>query len=181
MQEIEVKILDTNHNDLKPKLIALGAKKISNNELHAIFFDTEDSKIKNSNEVFRLRNEGPKTFITHKKKIQSNESGDNNNIKIREETEVEVSNFYDTKKILNSIGLKETASITKTRTSYKLNNTKFEFDKFHSPYDFVPEFLEIEAPTIEEVHHNANLLGFSKEDCKPWSQSEIIGHYKNQK
>jgi len=42
MEEIEIKILDTKHEDLEPKLISLGAKKIFDDELYAVFFDTEN-------------------------------------------------------------------------------------------------------------------------------------------
>ena len=61
--------------------------------------------------------------------------------------------------------------------SYKLDKVKIEFDKFYDKYNFVPEFLEIEAKNINEIYKYAKLLGFSKKDCKPWSRKDIIKHY----
>ena len=171
MEEIEIKILDTKHEDLEPKLISLGAKKIFDDELYAVFFDTENSIIKNSNQTFRLRKEGTKTYMTHKKKIPSKSA------KIRDEIEIEVSNFDDTKKIISALGFKEICSLKKTRVSYKLNDVKFEFDTFQGQYDFIPEFLEIEAKDIDTLYKYVKLLGFSKKDCKPWSGKDIIKHY----
>lgn len=69
MKEIEAKIMEVSDKDLEPKLISLGAEKIFDNKLYAIFFDTEDFKIRNSDETFRLRKEGPKAFMTHKKRF----------------------------------------------------------------------------------------------------------------
>ncbi len=171
MKEIEVKIMEVSHKDLEPKLISLGAEKIFDDELYAIFFDTEDSKIRNSNETFRLRKEGSKAFMTHKKKIPSE------SVKIREETEIEVSDFDNARKLIISLGFKEFASIRKRRVSYKLADIRFEFDTFLDEYDFVPEFLEIEVEDINEIYKYVELLGFSKEDCKPWSDKEVIEYY----
>ncbi len=76
------------------------------------------------------------------------------------------------------MGFKEFASIRKRRISYKLDNVRFEFDTFLGEYDFVPEFLEIEAKDTNEIYKYAELLGFSKEDCKPWSDKEVIEYYE---
>lgn len=171
MNEIEVKILEQNHKDFEPKLLELGAKKIFEGELHAIFYDYEDSSIRNSNEVFRIRKEGDKTFITHKKVISRDP------VKQMDETEIEVSNFNEGKKLIEALKLKEYGNMKKRRVSYKLNNVKFEFDTYLDKFDFIPEFLEIEAETIEDIYKHAEMLGFSKEDCKPWGGNKLIEHY----
>ncbi|MBT4375857.1 class IV adenylate cyclase [archaeon] len=178
MEEIELKILEVNHKDLEPKLISLGAKKIFDGELYALFFDDEESKIRKSGETLRLRKEGDKIFITHKKIIPSED------MKIRDETEIEVSNFEEAKKLITSLGFKEFKQIRKRRISYKLDNIKFEFDTFCDEYDFVPEFLEIETTNtkdIDKIYKCIESLGFSKNDCKPWTGKEVIEYYSKKK
>lgn len=171
MEEIEVKILEVNHEDLHSTLVSMGAKKEFDNEFYTIFFDTEDKKIQNSKEVFRLRKEGDKTFITHKKRLPSK------NTKKCEETELEVEDFQEARKLITSLGYKETDKIRKRRVSYKLDDVKFEFDNFYDDYNFVPEFLEIEAKDLDTLYEYVEKLGFSKEDCRSWTGKDVIEHY----
>lgn len=177
MKEIEVKILEVNRDKVVKKILALGGKKVFEDYLDAIYFDTKDNTLKNDNVTLRIRKEGEKSVITSKEKINTqSEKLAKSNI----ETEVEVSSFEDAEKILKTIGFEEVIRIKKTRTSYTLNNSKIEFDKYLDKYDFVPEFLEIEAQTEEEVFKTANLLGFNKEDLKPWSGKKVIKHYSKE-
>ena len=79
-----------------------------------------------------------------------------------------------TKLILESLGLKEWLTLNKHRTTYVLDNVRFEFDKYHGQYEFVPEFLEIEAKDVETIYKYVKILGFKKEDCKPWTILDIV-------
>ncbi len=171
MKEIEVKILDINRQEIETKLIELGAKKIFEGELEAIFFDNKESSIRTSKQTFRLRKEENKIFITHKKIIPSKD------LKIRDETEIEVSDFEVARKLICAIGFKEISTSKKRRISYKLNNVKIEFDKLLDDQDFVPEFLELESENEESIFEFANILGFKKEDCKAWTGKDVINYY----
>ena len=173
MKEIEVKILNVSHIKLEQKLFELGAKKIFDGELYAIFFDTPDKKIKKTGGTLRLRKEGNKTIITHKQKILDKD------VKIREENEVEVFGFEQMKKIFLALGFEEVDIIRKKRVSYKIQNVKFEFDTFLDQYGYVPEFMEIEAKSADEIYKYAELLRFKKEDCKPWTAKDISEYYLN--
>ena len=175
MKEIEVKILDISRKEIESKLISLGAKKILDNEINAVFFDFKDGSIRNNKKTIRLRQEGSKTFLTFKEAAEKN---NNSNAKIREEHQVEVSDFYITKILLESLGLSERLVLKKHRTSYQLENVHFEIDKHLGKYGFIPEFMEIEAEDINLIYKYAQLLGFTKEDCKPWSLSDLEKHYK---
>jgi len=171
MEEIEVKILDINRKELEKKLISLGAKKIFEGEIYASFFDYKDNSIRKKNNTMRLRKEGNKTVLTYKKPVK------HESIKIRKEYETEVSDFKTAKKILESLGLKEWKILKKRRISYKLNNVRFEFDKHIDQYSYVPEFLEIEAKSIEDIYKYAKLLGYKEEDCKPWTIMNLEKYY----
>ena len=102
MKEIEVKILDISRKEIESKLISLGAKKILDNEINAVFFDFKDGSIRNNKKTIRLRQEGSKTFLTFKEAAEKN---NNSNAKIREEHQVEVSDFYITKKCCKKLNI----------------------------------------------------------------------------
>ena len=175
MKEIEVKILDINRQEIVEKLLSLGAKKVFDGEIHALFFDNQDGSIKKNNIVLRLRRMGDRFFLAFKRRMP-HEAAQN-----YEEYEAEVSNFDDTKKILDSLGFSVWLTMKKHRTSYQLEDVHFELDKHHDQFAFVPEFLEIEAKEIETVHKYAEILGFKKEDCLPWTILEAEEHYSKEK
>ena len=172
MKEIEVKIFNINKKELEKKLISLGAKKIFEKELDALLFESKGKKL---NKTIRLRKEGKKVFFTTKSHVKSKRT------KIREEYEIEVSDFEETKKILESLNFSPKLRLVKIRTSYKLGNTHFEFDKYKGKHNFIPEFLEIESPSEEKIYKYAKLLGFKEKDCKPWSIFDIIEKSKKKR
>ena len=177
MDEVEVKVLDVNRNALVKKLLSLGAKKYFEGEIHAVSFDFPDRSISGSKRTLRLRTKGDKTYLTLKNPV------DNPNIKIREELELEVSDFAAMKKILESLNLKQWRDVKKTRISYKLKDVLFEFDKYHGDFGFIPEFMEIEVmadndgEAIQKIYEYAEKLGIKKEQCLPWTLNDLVKHY----
>ncbi len=167
MKEIEVKILNIDRKQVEAKIIALGAKKVFDGEVNASLFDFPNKSIKDSGKTCRLRTVGENAFLTFKTPIP------HDTVKIREEYEIQVSDFEETKKILESIGLAERLTMKKHRTSYALENVHFELDKHHDQFAHVPEYLEIEAIDIDTLYKYVELLGFKKEDCKPWTIRDI--------
>jgi predicted adenylyl cyclase CyaB len=169
MNEIEVKILDVNKSEVIENILKLGGKLISENKIYnAVFFESPE------NQVIRIRQEGDTVVICHKNKLKS-ETG----AKIMEETEIETNNFETAIKLLQNLGHKLSyGGIKKTRTSYKLNNCKIEFDKMLDKFEFVPEFLEIEGTSEQDIFQIAEQLGFSKEQCLNWGANKVIEHYK---
>src|SRR3989338_4016511 len=103
--------------------------------------------------------------------------GSINKVKNCEELEVSVSDFEVMKQILEAMGVKQWLSMKKQRTSYSLDGTHFEFDRYVDEYDYIPEFVEIEAKDIETLYKVVEILGFQKEDCKPWGVLKLIKHY----
>jgi len=168
MEEIEVKILNINRKEIEEKLGLMGAKKVFDGEVHASFFDFQDRSIRNNKKTMRLRKVGDKAFLTFKVPVHHKD------VHIREEFETEVASFNETKKILEEIGLSKWLDMKKHRVSYVIDDVRFEFDKHLDQYDFVPEFLEIEAKNIETIYKYVELLGFKKEDCKPWTILDIV-------
>lgn len=172
MEEIEVKILNIDRQNVEEKLKSLGAKKVFEGVVDTHFFDFENKKLGKKGVLARVRKMGDKVYFTVKKKISDDLA------KIREEYECEVSDFDEIIKGFRVLGLIETYSFRKMRISYVLEGVHFEFDKFLSIYSFVPEFLEIEAKDIETIYKYALTLGFKKEDCKPYSIADIVKEIK---
>jgi adenylate cyclase class 2 len=175
LNEIEVKILEINRKEIEKKLLSAGAKKISEKEVDTLFFDFKDFSIKKNKSLIRLRKEKETCTLTFKKLIESTKA------KVANEYEVVVSDIDNARNILESIGLFVHAKMRKIRTSYKIDDTKFEFDKYLDEYDHIPEFLEIEAKNIEDIYKYAKLLGYGHDKCTAWSTLELINYYSNKK
>ncbi|HII15067.1 MAG TPA: class IV adenylate cyclase [Nanoarchaeota archaeon] len=179
MHEVEVKVLGVDRGAVVKKLLAMGARKYFEGEIHAVSFDFPDKSIRNAARTLRLRTKGNKTYLTLKNPV------DNPGIKIREELELEVSDFKTMKTILESLSLEQWRDVKKTRVSYSLPGVLFEFDKYHAEFEFIPEFMEIEVMAkddkgaIKKIYRHAEKLGIRKGQCLPWTLNELVKHYRN--
>jgi adenylate cyclase class 2 len=171
MEEIEIKILEIDRKAVEKKLSALGAKKSFDGEILGIFYDYADGSVRKAKDTMRLRKVGDRAFITYKRFVE------NKRAKIRREYETEVSDYESAKSILESLGLKEWMSMRKRRTTYELPGVHFELDRHTDQYSYVPEFLEIEAKDLDTLYRYVKVLGYKKEDCRPWTIVEIAEHY----
>lgn len=171
MYEIEIKILDIDREKVEEKLLSLGAIKIFDDEIHAIYYDSADNAIKKSRNTFRLRKEGKRSVLTFKGYIENTEA------KVREEKEVEVADFDAMRSILESAGFSMWLEMKKHRMTYEYEGIYFEIDKYHDKYDYIPEFLEIEGKDIEKIYKYVELLGFQKDDCRPWDAIQVAEYY----
>lgn len=171
MYETEIKILGIDRKNIEEKLLSLGAEKTFDGEIHALFYDTPDRLIGQGRGTFRLRREGPISVLTFKSHV------DDGAAKVRDETEVTVSDFDAMRSILKSIGFYPWLEMKKHRTTYALPGVHFELDKYTDKFGFIPEFLEIEGRDIGTVYKSAAALGFSKEDCRPWDALQVAEYY----
>jgi len=171
MHETEIKILEIDRKEIEKKLISMGAKKVFDDEIHAIYYDFPDKSLKNANKVLRLRKEGGKSVLTCKKNLEGTEA------KVMEETELEVSDFLTMKLIFELLGFTSWLEMKKHRTRYELCKVHFELDKYYGKYNYIPEFLEIEGPDVAAIYKYAELLGFTQRDCRPWDAVQIADYY----
>lgn len=171
MFEIEIKILGIDRKNIEDKLISLGAKKVFDDEIYAIYYDSSDNSIRKAKGTFRLRKEGQKSVITFKSHVENIEA------KVRMEKEVEVSDFDTMRAIIELIGFTAWAEMKKHRTTYEYKGVNFEFDRHLDKFGYIPEFLEIEGADIEAVYKSAELLGFTKQDCKNWDAIQVAEYY----
>jgi predicted adenylyl cyclase CyaB len=173
MREIEIKILDISRKETEDKLTGLGAKKIFDDEVHAVYYDFSDNSLGNEKATFRLRREGKRSVLTFKTHVEDSEA------KVRDEIEVAVGDFMKMRSLLEAVGFRAWLEMKKHRVTYELPGVHFEFDKYHGMYEYIPEFLEIEGADIETVRNYAGMLGFRKEDCKPWDALQVAEYYSN--
>lgn len=164
MKEIEVKILEVDPEQIRKKLEEIGAKKTAEGIMKSTLFDTEDGKMKEGNQTLRLRKWNGKTEFCFKKKGESKE------FKQKEEIETFVEDFDAASKILNGLGFTNTRYFEKKRESYELGNIHFEIDT----YPGIPTFIEVEAPTQEEVKKGVELLGFTMDKTTSMNAVAII-------
>ena len=175
MRETEIKILEIDREKVERKLRALGARKVFDDEIHALYYDDSSGSVRKRKGALRLRREGEKAVLTYKGHV-----GDRG-AKIRDEREVRVSDFDATRSILESLGFSVWLEMKKHRTSYRLRGGHFELDKYSGMYGYIPEFLEIEGPDVETVRSFARLLGFAAKDCKPWDSYRLAQYYSRRK
>lgn len=125
--------------------------------------------------MLRLRKEEDKVELTYKK-VRFTKAAKN-----AEEYSVEVSNLKTMKRILENLSLSVTESMQKHRISYTLDKARFDIDRYLGDYEYIPEFMEIEAETPGLIFKYAERLGFKKENCLPWSTTELIQYYSRNK
>jgi adenylate cyclase class 2 len=172
--EIEVKVLEIDRNKIETKLLSLGAKKVFDDEIYALHFDDDDKSIKSSGKVLRLRKEGHENTFTLKIKDKDKSK----EVKFVEETELNISDFEKMRFIIENIGFKMIDDSRKHRTSYKLDNMSFEFDKLIGRYSHIPEYLEIEAYSESDLNKAIEILELDKKNCLPWSQPDVVRYYE---
>jgi predicted adenylyl cyclase CyaB len=175
MKEVEVKILEIDRKKIEKALIDLDAQKIFDGNIQTMLFDFKEGTIVKEKDVLRLRKEQDKTELTYKK-VRFTPTA-----KEAEEYTVDVSNMEVAKKILENLGLSIIQNIEKHRVSYSLDEARFDIDRYSGEYRYIPEFMEIEAQNTELIHKYAQLLGFSPQQCLPWSTNDIIQYYSLKK
>lgn len=167
MEEIEIKILEINKDEVVKKLEKLGAKKIFDGDMCAVRFDYPNNEFEKQGKLIRLRKKAKKVELTYKERIP------NSKAKSMQEFGVFVSSFEGMEEILKGIGFVEHGKIEKNRITYKLGDVHFEIDTMSG----IPTFLEIEAPILDLISFYVKKLGFQENQVKPWSVKDVIEYY----
>lgn len=152
-------------NDLyeldKDKLInILNSSKTFNNEIK--------NKLINPNKWIRLRKSNDKVELTVKHVYDKN----NNNIQRVMEYEINVNDFDETNKLLNSIGVVRRNYQEKIRHSFKYKSAYIEIDE----WPLINPYLEIECDDESIIYEIVNLLGYNICDIVSINTEEI---YRN--
>jgi adenylate cyclase class 2 len=155
--EIEVKIKIDDLKKIKRKIIKLGFQTIAPYSFeHNILFDTKDERLKKNKLLLRLRKVEDKYIVTFKHPPK--QSPNVSHYKIREEKEIEVSDYDNIKSIFTGLGFKVFFIYEKYREIFDNGNVKIMMD--HTP---IGDFIEIEGDA-EGIDKTAAQLGYSKSD-----------------
>jgi adenylate cyclase class 2 len=162
-REIEVKILNVDQGKLRKSLKKLGAKRVFGPTIfHEVYWESPLKERKYSS--FRLRSEGQKSFLTLKIKKEDS------SFEIRDEFEVEVKSFEETKEILQLAGFKVFRDREKFREEYLLQDIKIEIDE----YPGMMPYMEIEAPSKKAAKDFLKTIGFPLKYTTNRTATEII-------
>jgi len=163
--EIEAKFVNINHDEIRQKLLDLGAKlEKPFRNMRRVTIDTPEMKAKNA--FVRIRDEGEKVVITYKQFDQNSVDG-------MKEIEVVVSHFEETIAIFAAAGLIQGSYQESTRETWNLRNAEIVLDT----WPWLNPYIEIEANDIKTVKSTAKLL-----DLK-WSDAvfgDVMAAYKVQ-
>lgn len=141
MHEVEVKIIDVDVNEIKQKILTHNAILTKKEEQDNYFFDLPDKTVEGYIRIRKSKNllEGSnKTIITIKKIISKDE------VRITNETEIEIKSVDEGLKFLQELGLKQNKVAYKYRESYLLQNVLIEFDKWNNE-EYPDPYIELEG------------------------------------
>lgn len=174
MNEIEVKVLNIDKDEIERKLINLGAKLVKDEDQVNMRFDTIDNYLKkNCNGYLRIRktknyiNGKSTNTLTLKKNISRN------NCRINEEIETEISNVEEMIKILNELNYIMKAPADKHRRSYIYDDILFEIDEWDKKV-YAKPYLEIEVKHEEKLEQAIKLLDIDRRNITVKPIEELI-------
>ncbi|KUK73435.1 MAG: Putative adenylate cyclase [Clostridiales bacterium 38_11] len=162
INEIEIKILNIDPEEMERKLITLGAFKVKDEKQINMIFDTHDFYLdKSSNGYARIRvtedmlNDRQQKTFTLKKNITTD--GIRKNI----EHNMELTDDENMLQILFGLGYELKHTGKKHRTSYEFEDILFEIDIWDNdtyPYPY----MEIEVKREEDINRAIEMLEIDK-------------------
>ncbi|HTE22181.1 MAG TPA: class IV adenylate cyclase [Candidatus Limnocylindria bacterium] len=157
--EIEAKFLNVNHDKLRAKLKELGAECAQPMQvLTRVNMDFKDKSLSEKGGWVRVRGDGKKATLAYKELGSWTLHG-------VKEIEVNVSDFADTQKLLEAIGLEVYAYQVTKRETWEYKGAEIVLDI----WPWVKPFIEIEGPSEENVREVAGELGFE------WDKDAVFG------
>jgi adenylate cyclase, class 2 len=147
-QEIEVKFYVQDLPALEKRLLALGAQ-LTQPRQHEVNlrYDTPDRQLSKASQTLRLRRD-QLSRLTYK-----GAGGEQGGARLRQELEVEVSDFDTARAILEALGYRVFVMYEKYRTTYTLGPVEVTLDEL--PYG---NFSEIEGPDGAAIQSAARQL-----------------------
>lgn len=167
MEEIEIKVLDIDENEIVGKLNLHKAKKVVDVLVHEKYYDFEDKRLTIKNEILRLRKAGNKVELSHKK-----QKTDPSGFLVFEEHEVNVADFDIMDRIIKNLGLKPIIDREKRRATFSYGNLTIEIHKYPS----IPAWLELEGPK-NNIKDFLEKIGYTMTDTSSLTDNEILKKY----
>ena len=173
MNEIETRIVDIDVDDVRFKMLSVGATKVKQENQINNIYDFEDRRLLKEKGYARIRivkdelNNKDVYFMTTKKLLSQDK------YKVMSENEVTISDAQEGANIFTSLGLKLFESIKKYRESYKYKNTLVEIDINEKSFCPFP-YIEIETSVEEELKEVVSILGYTMKDTTSKTIYQIL-------
>ena len=165
MEEIEVKFLNIDVEEIEKKLKDIGAEKVFEKLYKRKTFDYPDFRLDKKGSWIRLRHEGDEITLAFKQRLGIGKDNDEG----MEEIEFVVSDFEQAEHFLLSIGLIRKGYQENKRIRYQLGNIEFDIDSWPK----LNPYLEIETPSWEEIDKAISLLGLDPKEKRIFSTNQI--------
>ena len=150
-KEYELRYMNYNKAETIKKLKSLGAKQIHKPMIYEYTVFAHPFKKNQGDSYIRVRKEFNKITLTYKDNLKS---------KYKNEYEILVSDYDSTVNILYKMGLKKKYSIQKLREKWLIKGCKeIVFDT----YPALPDYMEIECDSVENIKKIEKKLGLSEE------------------
>ncbi|KGM98110.1 adenylate cyclase [Clostridium novyi A str. 4552] len=173
MKEIETRIIDINVDDVRAKMLSIGATKVKQENQINNIYDFENRSLLKERGYARIRivkdelNNKNIYFMTTKKLLSQDK------YKVMSENEIIINNAEEGANIFKSLGLKLFESIKKYRESYKYKNTLVEIDINEKSFCPFP-YIEIETSIEEELKEVVSILGYTMKDTTSKTIYQIL-------
>ena len=153
--EIEAKFLNVDFDDIRAKLIRLGAKCITPMRMmRRVVFDHQDDRLRSEHAWVRVRDEGDKITLTYKQTEEKSFGG-------AKEIELHIDNYEKALDFFVAIGMKQLSDQETMRETWRLGDAEVVLDE----WPWLNPFIEIEAATKTAVQTTANNLGLAWNDA----------------
>lgn len=154
-REIEVKFSISSVDEMLKTMLDAGAVLEQETRFERnLRWDDPKETLTKTNQVLRLRDNGGVSVLTYKSEKQNDKR-----LADREEIETVVSDFENTRLILERLGYQIVFIYEKYRSIYHFNDTDLFLD--HTP---IGDYIEIEGPDGEAIRKAAESLGLNWEN-----------------
>lgn len=166
MEEIELKFLDVNPEEIKGKLREIGAKEMYSADTESYEFLAQGFSPRDSDKKYlRVRRVNDNVTLTYK-----DPRDPTSNMTSRKEIETEVKDYNKTLEIIEKLGFTRGKIFKKHRTHYELGEISFELDTLEN----IPTYLEIETQSEEDMVKACDMLELDINEGKKGTIVEIL-------
>jgi len=163
--EIEAKFKVDQFDAVRQRLGELKAAYLGTSLLTDVYYDTPTRDLLGQDRGLRIRHverlespsDGDEELDTRAQLTYKSPAGTNERAKIRREIQTHVDSHEAMEEVLGALGVVPTITIQKKRAGYRLGSCIVELDEL----PIIGRFIEIEAPSVEEIHAAAAELGIS--------------------
>ena len=159
--EIEAKWLNIDHDELRKKLIKLGAKQVRpKTDMTRTTFDLPNEK--STGEWVRVRNEGDKITLSYKR-------NDGQSLTGTKEICLIVDNYQSAIDFLNTTGFRQKSFQETRRETWILDGAEIDLDE----WPWLPTFIEIETKSEADMKKIIKKLELDMKDAM-YSSADLV-------